>query len=56
MITLESTVDEVDVESLQTKLKARNSLQVNLIRLQFLIRLYNLIVNLQFNVCFCLDC
>lgn len=31
MITLESTVDEVDVNTLQTKLNARNSLQVSII-------------------------
>lgn len=29
MITLESTVDEVDTDTLQTKLNARNSLQVS---------------------------
>lgn len=31
MITLEATVDEVDVDLLQTKLDVRNSLQVNII-------------------------
>jgi len=30
MITLESTVDEVDLNTLNTKLTARNSLQVSL--------------------------
>jgi len=29
MITLESTVDEVDIDTFQTKLTARNSLQVS---------------------------
>lgn len=32
MITLESTVDEVDTDTLQTKLKARNSLHVSAYR------------------------
>lgn len=31
MITLEATVDEVDVDTLQTKLQIRNSLQVNIV-------------------------
>lgn len=31
MITLESTVDEVDVDTLQTKIKARNSLHVSVL-------------------------
>jgi len=29
MITLESTVDEVDIDTFQTKLTSRNSLQVS---------------------------
>jgi len=31
MITLESTVDEVDVDTLQTKVNARNSFQVSIL-------------------------
>lgn len=45
MITLESTVDEVDVDTLQTKITARNSLQVSV---TVLIISYNLLhINIQ---------
>lgn len=40
MITLESTVDEVDVTTLKTKLDARNSLQVRSYTIKVDIKIY----------------
>lgn len=37
MITLESTVDEVDTNTLETKLKARNSLHVSAYKYTYVI-------------------
>lgn len=44
MITLETTVNEVDVNTLQTKLNARNSLQASVVYLTILTNLNVFIV------------
>lgn len=55
MITLESTVDEVDVNTLQTKLNARNSLQASVVYLyinKFKCFHNNILLNTYYIICF----